>query len=149
MSAEDVLFHGKQIPIARGGYIVVNPWGIKTGRRIMVRIKTVLTMFRAATAGDLDLGAILDGSYDEAVYIVAESIGIEVSELEDPSKFLLEDLLGLLKAIIEVNFLERPQFMEKLIGLFRMLDMEPTTEEAETETTPETPPSDLPPSSSS
>ena len=144
MSAEDVLFHGKEVPLVRGGYIVVNPWGIKTGRRIMVRIKTVLAMFRTASAGDLDLGAILDGSYDEAVSIVADSIGVEISELEDSSKFVLEDLLGLLKAIIEVNFLERPQFMEKLIGLFKMMDMESTTEEAETEKTPETPPSDLP-----
>jgi hypothetical protein len=121
MSAEDVLFHGQEVRLVNGERIAVNPWGIKTGRRMVRRVKTIWRIYRDVSRGAIDLEQLLEDSYGEVVSLVADSIGLSIQDLEDESRFLFEDLVVLVTAIVEVNFTGRPEFTAKLLALFRQV----------------------------
>jgi hypothetical protein len=143
MSAEEVLFHGQEVALVSGERIFVNPWGVKTGRRMIRRVKVIWQVYRDAARGQLDLEQLLDSSYDELIAIVADSIGVKASDLEDEGRFLLEDVLALLAAIVEVNFTKRPEFMAKALALFRAFEGPAEGAETKDQSTPEKPTSGL------
>lgn len=122
MSAEDVLFHGKEVKLVSGEYIAVNPWGVKTGQRMMARIKTIFILYRTLSGGEGGLEELLDTSYTELVSIAADSIKLKMKDLEDETRFTLEDLISILSAIVEVNFTSRPEFVAKIKTLFGLLN---------------------------
>jgi len=142
MSAEEVLFHGQEVRLASGERIVVNPWGVKTGRRMMRRVKTLWQIYRDTARGKLDLEQLLAESYDEVVSIVADSIGLKLADLEDERRFLLEDVVALATAVVEVNFTKRPEFVAKLVALFRAFDVPVEGAALTSSSTPETPTND-------
>lgn len=137
MSAEEVLFHGQELTTVAGEKLVVNPWGIKTGRKMMGRIKTIMMLFRTISGGEMGLEELLETSYDELVSIAGDSVGVPHTEFMDEKRFLLEDLIAILSTVIEVNFTNRPEFVVKMTTLFGLLskmtgredDPEETTEE--------------------
>lgn len=107
------------VQLERGGSAYVRPWGIRTGRRMMKRIRTMVTVGASAARGNLDLGLLLEASYDEIVGLVADTINVPVDDLmDDDGKYTLADFMAILEAIIRVNFVERPGLVKNLEGLF-------------------------------
>lgn len=143
-SSVDVLFPGKDVKLASGEYLHVKPWGISMSRRMLSRIKTVIRMLTVARGGDMGLEQLIEESYDEVLGILADSLGLTSEQLLDDDRFLLEDFFALLDAVITVNFVERPQMGEKLLGLLGKLEVlvpapKAATEEAAATEAPETP----------
>lgn len=122
------------VTTSRGRTIYIRPWGVKTSRRIVARLRTVLRMMLVARDGGSTLPQLIDSSWDELVGITADSVGLSVEELEDDEQFLLEDLLSMIDAIIRVNFIERPGLAKNLMGLLATLDRLGVGKGADTET---------------
>jgi len=140
--SEEIMLGTKDVRLSTGDIVHLRPWGIRTSRKIVSNVKTVLAMFRVSQTGQ-GLGALVQGSYDTIINIVAASSGIAVEEL-DTDDFLLEDLLRLAAGVIEVNFRERPggglgKAIEELMDLTDELFGAPETE-SETTTATDTPP---------
>lgn len=117
VNSEEALLGEIEVPLELGGAAFIKPWGIKTARRMMRRIKIILTIGLGAASGNLDMADILDSSYGEILSLVSDSLGITVEELEDEDKYTLADLLAIIDAIVRVNFLERPGLLKNFNGL--------------------------------
>lgn len=132
---EDVLLGEQEVKVSQGRRYVIAPWGIRTGRRLMGRLNTVLRMV-AVAAGEGNLQRLLEECYDEIVGIVADTIDVPQSEFE--TDFELSDLLSLVNAILDVNFLARPggnELGKAIEGLVARMDkMMPAEEPPVSET---------------
>jgi hypothetical protein len=108
--AEQVLLHfERDVKLTTGETVVVRPWGVKTFTRMSRRINTVISLFLVAYQGKGEgLKELIANSYEELVGIAAESIGWDFERLYD-DKFMLEDVVKILNAVVELNFTERPE----------------------------------------
>lgn len=131
--SEEVLLGVTVVQLELGGDVHLRPWGIRSAKRMMSRIKTI---FMLAFGGNtLDIAVLLDSSYDEIVAMVAATIDVEVDVLYDETKYTLTDLLALIDGIIKVNFTDRPGLIKNVQSLMGTLNML-LPQEAETETSP-------------
>jgi len=115
--AQEILLGSVEVRCSGGEIFSIRPWGIRTGRKMIARIKTMLLVAANAVKGGLDLGSLMASSYDEIVGIVADTVGLTTKDLEDEGRFLLEDLFSLAEAILRVNFVERPGLSKNLLRL--------------------------------
>jgi hypothetical protein len=159
-NTERVLAHslGQEVQLANGEYILVRPWGYRTGKRLMGRIGTVLKMLALARAGQTaGVGELLGESYDELIGIMADTIGMSLDEVDE--QMLMEDILNVIGAILDVNFIQRPQLVKAIESLIAraeaLMPEEPAVEDEEMKTeeiltpTPTPPPTTLDKPSSS
>ena len=141
--SEEALLGSIPVKLQKSGVVVhVEPWGIRTGRRVLGRIKDVMQLARVAD-GNITIDTIVDAGYDEAVQVVAESLHWDADELEEKAD--LADFVALLEAVIRVNFIDRPGMAKNvmsLLGLLNKMTGGPDDEDEEPETlTPSPPPS--------
>lgn len=113
-NAERVLTHEREVKLADGKRILVKPWGYATGKRLVKRLSGMAALWMYVRSGSTSLGELVADSYDEIGGIIMDSIGFSEDEM---NALLLEDVLELASAVIDLNFLQRPQLVKALEGL--------------------------------
>jgi hypothetical protein len=120
--SEEALLGERDVKLSNGSVIYIGPWGVRTGQRMMRRLKFLFEIYqKTRSGGGFDLGEFMFDSYDEIVDMVAGTIGVEIEELYNEDKYLLEDFIALVEAIIRVNFIERPGLRKNLESLLQLL----------------------------
>lgn len=104
----DTILCEKDVKLTTGEIVYVRPWGIRDGHRMTRRIGAILKLWGAASAGDVGLGDLLHDSYDELVAVASETTGIDfLAQKNERDVYALQDLVNVLTAILQINFVER------------------------------------------
>jgi len=135
-NSTEALVGALEVPMAMSGVHFARPWGIKTARKMVTRIKVLFALYQVVKeSGMSGVTALIDNSFDEVVGIVCDSYDITQEDLEDESKYLMEDLFALVEGLIRVNFIDRPGMVEKFLSLIDSMNVlvdqgeEPPSEE--------------------
>lgn len=133
INSEEAILGTLSVPLELGGAVELRPWGIRTGRRMMGRLKVIMQIVFGLNDGGLNLAVLLESSYGEVVAMTAASMGVEVTELEDETKYTLADLFALVDGVIKINFTERPGLLknaQSLLGTLQEILPQGAVEEA-------------------
>ncbi len=98
MSETDTLFPEETVTLSKGRTVVIEPWGMATGRLLAPKLAGILEK----ASGDFSsqgLVAVITMAQDECYFIVGKTMGWDDDEM---NKIQYEDLFTLMQKIIEV-----------------------------------------------
>lgn len=98
------LFPGRDVRLASGRVVRVEPWGLATGRRLAPRVAKLALKFRDRDP-DAALAELLVEAQEEVIDLVRETLRRTVPEIDDDwleANVLYEDLFALAQAVFEV-----------------------------------------------
>ncbi len=93
----EILFPEKVVIISGGRRVVIEPWGLKTGKLLGPRVASLFVRLRGFDAAHLV--ELLTDAQDEVTFIVQKTIGWTDDEME---KITYEDLFVLAQGVIEI-----------------------------------------------
>lgn len=125
-ASEEAVIGEAEFTTSFGEQLFLKPWGWTTAKRLVGSMRQMLTVAAsAAQGGNLDIASIALSLGDEVTILLAASARDQLggrltpADFEDEDRFAYDDVLGLLNAVVRVNFIDRPgarKNLEALLG---------------------------------